>query len=148
MTANNTIRQRVQTCTLFFLGFTLGLFTFSQHALAEEWEEITADYFYFDSSSLFVDLQTGYVVVQIADDVYENGNYEYEVYVIDCRGWTSLLVGGWRDDGTFYSHKNWRNDPDYALEDIANNTNGAEVAKRVCAKRDILSRNSLEQVYH
>jgi len=146
MIAKTAIRQRVQTCTLFFLGFTLGLFALSQAALAEDWQEIAANNFYFDSNSLFMDVQTGYVIAKTASGI-EDGSYVYGVQAIDCSGGKGFMVAVMDDDGSYFVLKDWLTNPDYALGALKDGSQGATLGKRVCADWQNLPRNSIEQVY-
>lgn len=79
-------------------------------ALAQNWEEVSPDLYYYDPDSAFVDMESGVVVVETAMRGEAN-DYDYDLVGIDCDGWNVYGLATRGADGNYRVYENWGIDP-------------------------------------
>ncbi len=123
-------RSRVAICLLCLLFFPIT-------AQAATWEEVWPDAYFLNSDTTFVDLNSGFIFVEVAAWDSSANDYEYTYMAVDCAGWKSFAVAAYFKNRYHY-FENWQNDPRSAAGPLGNTSYMAMTAQRVCSIRDSL----------
>lgn len=107
----------------------------SAPAKAEDWREVSPDYYYYNADFVFVDFWTDFIVVEVAQ--WEDGDYDYGLIAIDCDGWWVYGLGSKNPDGTFDVYDQWYSDSTTGGP-IPTGSLIVKVANRLCPMRDSL----------
>ena len=102
----------------------------SFEARADNWVEIDPSGFWYNSDSTYIDRETGFVVVEVAE-TNDDGSFSYFLDAIDCERWVIYGVGPLGEDGNYNILPDWRTDPSLNLAIVQGSISG-QLALRVC----------------
>ena len=122
-----------------FLSLSIALLLMTAPATAEDWREVSSDYYY-NADFVFVDFWTDFIVVETAQ--WEGGDYDYGLIAIDCDGWRVYGLGSKNPDGTFDVYDQWYSDPTTGGP-IPNGSLVVKIANRLCPIHDTLPLDEL-----
>ena len=77
---------------------------------AANWIEIDPSGFWYNSDSIYVDWETGFVAVETAE-TNNDGAFSYFLIEIDCDSWVIYGLGPLGENGNYNILPNWRTDP-------------------------------------
>ncbi len=122
--------------------FSVVLLTTSE-VQAENWIEVRQGQVWYDSDYSFIDRETGFVVVEIAQ-FNNDGTYSYFLDALDCLSWVVHVLGKRDVNGNYEIYPYWKTDERFA-QYMPQGTNVDRVARQVCPNRYYLPYDDIPQ---